>query len=135
MFKSINYSRVECEICNAVTVIEPGRSFDGLECVCNVEEANQYNNILVFTDGKSEVELLGEFANGDVEVKHTDGTLSYRMNGKAFNNDFKEVGTPVEMDDYTVLSNEDLIEYAIGRGLNRAKQMKRETIIKKLKDL
>jgi len=37
-FKSINYSRVVCEDCGAVSEIEPGREFEGLNCTCDKEK-------------------------------------------------------------------------------------------------
>ena len=37
------------------------------------------------------VELLGVFKNGDYEIRHEDGTLSYRISQNTFDNEFKRV--------------------------------------------
>lgn len=87
----MNYTRVVCEDCGAETSIEPGIQFEGLNCDCNVEEAEQYNEIKEFTDGENTVEALGVFKNGDIEVKHVDGTLSYRVPANTFATQYNEV--------------------------------------------
>ena len=113
-FKSMNYTRVVCEDCGIETTIEPGIVFEGLNCDCNVEESKQYKEIKVFTDGESNVEALGVFKNGDIEVKHVDGTLSYRVPSNTFATNFEEVQedeTTEEADDNkqeVTLSLEDL---------------------------
>ena len=87
----MNYTRVVCEDCGIATTIEPGIVFEGLNCDCNVEESKQYKEIKVFTDGENTVEALGVFKNGDIEVKHVDGTLSYRVPATTFATNFEEV--------------------------------------------
>lgn len=104
-FKSINYSRVVCEGCGSETSIEPGIGFSELNCTCNSEESKQYKEIKVFTDGDSNVELLGIFKNGDVEVKHTDGTLSYRVPKDTFEDNFEEVTEDEDTTDNTPLAS------------------------------
>lgn len=90
-FKSMNYTRVVCEECGSETIIEPGIVFEGLNCNCKVEESKAYKNITVFTDGENYVERLGVFKNGDLEVKHVDGTLSYRVPAGTFATQYNEV--------------------------------------------
>lgn len=104
-FKSINYSRVVCEGCGSETSIEPGILFKDLNCTCNSEESKACKEIKVFTDGESNVELLGIFKNGDVEVKHTDGTLSYRVPKDTFENNFNEVTEDEDTTDNTPLAS------------------------------
>jgi hypothetical protein len=68
--------------------------FSGLNCNCVKEDkelSEQFKNILVYTDGEKEIELLGEFKNGDVEVKYTDRPLSYRMARETFDSIYEEV--------------------------------------------
>ena len=90
-FKSINYSRIVCEDCGAITTIEPGRVFKQLECKCKTEVAEQLKEIKEYTkeDG-TVVELIGIFKNGDVEIKYPDGSMSYRMSKGDFDAQFKE---------------------------------------------
>ena len=104
-FKSINYSRVVCEGCGSETSIEPGIIFNDLNCTCNSEESKACKEIKVFIDGDSVVELLGIFNNGDVEVKHTDGTLSYRVPKDTFENNFNEVTEDEDTTDNTPLDS------------------------------
>ena len=104
-FKSINYSRVVCEDCGDETTIEPGVIFSGLNCKCNEELSTPFTEIIVYTDGESNVELLGVFDNGDVEVKHTDGTLSYRVPKDTFENNFNEVTEDEDTTDDTPLAS------------------------------
>ena len=91
MFRSMNFTQITCTKCGAMTQIEPGRHFKGLNCKCNVEESEAYKEIKVFSDGNVEVEALGVFKNGDIEVRYTDGTMSYRVPAKTFAKDFEEV--------------------------------------------
>lgn len=91
MFKSMNFTQITCEKCGVMTQIEPGIAFKGLDCVCDVEGSKQYKEIKVFTDGENTVEALGVFKNGDIEVKHVDGTLSYRVPATTFANQYNEV--------------------------------------------
>lgn len=104
-FKSMNYTRVVCEDCGAETSIEPGMVFEGLNCTCNVEESKQYKEIKVFTDGDSTVEALGVFKNGDIEVKHVDGTLSYRVPATTFATQYNEVQEDEDTTDNTPLAS------------------------------
>jgi hypothetical protein len=43
-FKTINYTRFECTKCLAVTVIEPGKLFDGV-MNCNCKKKEEHNQI------------------------------------------------------------------------------------------
>ena len=94
-FMSINYSRVVCNKCGSETTIEPGVPFKELNCTCNTENImKEFVEITQFVkeDGIV-VDLIGEFANGDVEIKYPDGSLSYRMSFNDFNTQFAEVNT------------------------------------------
>jgi hypothetical protein len=141
-FISINYTRVVCQACGVDTIIEPGREFKELNCKCNTEVSKQFSKIEVYTDGNSLLELLGEFKNGDVEVKHEDGTLSYRMPKKTFEtftlkgnenatptpNDTKESTLQLKAQ-YTV---EELKEMAKEKGIKGYGNMREGTLIEKL---
>ena len=104
-FLSINYSRVVCTECDAVTMILPGEEFSGLNCTCNVEKAKQFKDIKTYTNGELQVELMGEFKNGDVEVKYTDGSLSYRIARETFDSEYEEVNVNKNIDVKTTESN------------------------------
>lgn len=115
-FKSINYSRVVCEDCGAITTIEPGMEFKGLNCDCKKKDeelSTPFNEILEYSkeDG-TVVELIGEFENGDVEVQYVDGTKAYRIPKETFENEFTLVGgddeTADEIKDEITLSLEML---------------------------
>lgn len=103
-FVSINYTRLVCQDCQEVTVIEPNRAFTKLNCSCSTEKSKQYSNIELFItlDG-AEVELLGEFSNGDKEVKAINGTLSYRIPKSTFENFTKKAGNETPKVEKTVL--------------------------------
>lgn len=101
-FVSINYTRVTCKDCGAATVIEPGRIITGLNCNCEDETqelSDQYKEIKVFTDGENTVEALGVFKNGDIEVKHVDGTQSYRVPATTFAKQYNEVQDEITEED------------------------------------
>jgi len=93
-FMSMNYTRVVCNKCGSETTIEPGRCFKELNCTCNTEVAKQLKEIKEYIkeDG-TVVEVIGEFKNGDLEIKYPDGSLSYRMSFNDFNTQFAEVNT------------------------------------------
>ena len=80
-FVSMNFTVIECKECGEKTTIEPGREFKQLDCKCNTELSKQLKEIKVATnkgDG-TEVEVIGEFKNGDLEIKRVDSNLSYRI--------------------------------------------------------
>ena len=74
-FMSMNYTRVVCNKCGSETTIEPGRSFKELNCTCNTEVADQLKEIKEYIkeDG-TVVEVIGEFKNGDLEIKYPSGS-------------------------------------------------------------
>lgn len=89
-FVSMNYTRVTCGGCGEVTTIEPGREFKQLECSCNTEVSKQFKEIKVAyhkQDG-SIIEVIGQFKNGDLEIKREDSNLSYRITQEDFDNHF-----------------------------------------------
>jgi len=47
------------------------------------------DNLIYTTDGENKIYALGMFKNGDVEVKYSDGELSYRVPKETFNNEYK----------------------------------------------
>ena len=91
MFKSENFTRIVCDTCKAETIVMPGMAFNGLNCKCNTEISIPFTKIEEYTNGDKKVELLGTFSNGDVEIKYTDGTLSYRLGEASFKKQFKKV--------------------------------------------
>lgn len=89
-FVSMNFTVIECKECGEKTTIEPGREFKQLNCKCNTELSKQLKEIKVATnkgDG-TEVEVIGEFKNGDLEIKRVDSNLSYRITLDDFDTHF-----------------------------------------------
>lgn len=89
-FVSMNFTVIECKECGEKTTIEPGREFKQLNCKCNTEVSKQLKEIKVATnrnDG-AEVEVIGEFKNGDLEIKRVDSNLSYRITLADFDTHF-----------------------------------------------
>lgn len=89
-FVSMNFTVIECKECGEKTTIEPGREFKQLNCKCNTELSKQLKEIKVATnkgDG-TEVEVIGEFKNGDLEIKRVDSNLSYRISSADFDTHF-----------------------------------------------
>lgn len=89
-FISMNFTVIECKECDEKTTIEPGREFEQLNCKCNTEVSKQLKEIKVATnkgDG-TEVEVIGEFKNGDLEIKRVDSNLSYRITLDDFDTHF-----------------------------------------------
>ena len=89
-FVSMNFTVIECKECGEKTTIEPGREFKQLNCKCNTEVSKQLKEIKVATnkgDG-TEVEVIGEFKNGDLEIKRVDSNLSYRITLDDFDTHF-----------------------------------------------
>ena len=89
-FVSMNFTVIECKECGEKTTIEPGREFKQLDCKCNTELSKQLKEIKVATnkgDG-TEVEVIGEFKNGDLEIKRVDSNLSYRITLDDFDTHF-----------------------------------------------
>ena len=89
-FVSMNFTVIECKECGEKTTIEPGREFKQLNCKCNTEASKQLKEIKVATnkgDG-TEVEVIGEFKNGDLEIKRVDSNLSYRITLADFDTHF-----------------------------------------------
>lgn len=89
-FISMNFTVIECKECGEKTTIEPGREFKQLNCKCNTELSKQLKEIKVATnkgDG-TEVEVIGEFKNGDLEIKRVDSNLSYRITLDDFDTHF-----------------------------------------------
>ena len=89
-FISMNFTVIECKECGEKTTIEPGREFKQLNCKCNTEVSKQLKEIKVATnkgDG-TEVEVIGEFKNGDLEIKRVDSNLSYRITLDDFDTHF-----------------------------------------------
>ena len=89
-FVSMNFTGIECKECGEKTTIEPGREFKQLNCKCNTEVSKQLKEIKVATnkgDG-TEVEVIGEFKNGDLEIKRVDSNLSYRITLDDFDTHF-----------------------------------------------
>lgn len=89
-FTSMNFTVIECKECGEKTTIEPGREFKQLNCKCNTEVSKQLKEIKVATnkgDG-TEVEVIGEFKNGDLEIKRVDSNLSYRITLDDFDTHF-----------------------------------------------
>jgi len=140
-FKSINYSRVVCEDCNAETIIEPGREFSGLNCTCNIEKALPLNDSLTYTtDGENRIEAIGMFKNGDVEVKYIDGALSYRVPGETFKNDYsilaKDINDKTETKEatpYQTMNIKSLRKVAKEREIKGYSNMNKETLLEALK--
>ena len=92
-FVSMNFTVIECKECGEKTTIEPGREFKQLDCKCNTELSKQLKEIKVATnkgDG-TEVEVIGEFKNGDLEIKRVDSNLSYRITLADFDTHFEYV--------------------------------------------
>ena len=92
-FTSMNFTVIECKECGEKTTIEPGREFKQLNCKCNTEASKQLKEIKVATnkgDG-TEVEVIGEFKNGDLEIKRVDSNLSYRITLSDFDTHFEYV--------------------------------------------
>lgn len=92
-FTSMNFTVIECKECGEKTTIEPGREFKQLDCKCNTEVSKQLKEIKVATnkgDG-TEVEVIGEFKNGDLEIKRVDSNLSYRITLADFDTHFEYV--------------------------------------------
>lgn len=92
-FVSMNFTVIECKECGEKTTIEPGREFKQLNCKCNTEVSKQLKEIKVATnkgDG-TEVEVIGEFKNGDLEIKRVDSNLSYRITLADFDTHFEYV--------------------------------------------
>lgn len=92
-FVSMNFTVIECKECGEKTTIEPGREFKQLNCKCNTEVSKQLKEIKVATnkgDG-TEVEVIGEFKNGDLEIKRVDSNLSYRITLGDFDTHFEYV--------------------------------------------
>lgn len=92
-FVSMNFTVIECKECGEKTTIEPGREFKQLNCKCNTEVSKQLKEIKVATnkgDG-TEVEVIGEFKNGDLEIKRVDSNLSYRITLSDFDTHFEYV--------------------------------------------
>lgn len=90
-FVSMNFTVIECKECGEKTTIEPGREFKQLNCKCNTEVSKQLKEIKVATnkgDG-TEVEVIGEFKNGDLEIKRVDSNLSYRITLSDFDTHFE----------------------------------------------
>lgn len=87
-FKSINYARVECIDCNQITEIHPGKQFGELNCLCNKEISKQFTEIKEYSSGSDVFELLGEYQNGDLEIKRINGSLCYRIEADVFAKDF-----------------------------------------------
>ena len=110
-FESINYSRVICKECREVTIIEPGREFKKLNCNCVNELSTPFQEIheYVKEDGTT-VELVGEFKNGDYEIKYPNGNLEYRISKIAFDKEFKK---NIKVDDNVYLTLDDLREKSI----------------------
>lgn len=134
-FISINYTRLTCQDCKEVTLIEPGRRFSKLNCSCNAEASKQCSNIELFiTQDGAEVELLGEFDNGDKEVKATGGTLSYRIPKATFENFTKKADNEtVKMEKNLLqLDREELNAIAKEHGIRRYKVMDEDTLRSKL---
>ena len=100
-FVSMNFTVIECKECGEKTTIEPGREFKQLNCKCNTEVSKQLKEIKVATnkgDG-TEVEVIGEFKNGDLEIKRVDSNLSYRITLADFDTHFEyveEQGSPTQ---------------------------------------
>lgn len=93
-FVSMNFTVIECKECGEKTTIEPGREFKQLNCKCNTEVSKQLKEIKVATnkgDG-TEVEVIGKFKNGDLEIKRVDSNLSYRITLDDFDTHFEEKG-------------------------------------------
>ena len=89
-FVSMNFTVIECKECGEKTTIEPGREFKQLNCKCNTEVSKQLKEIKVATnkgDG-TEVEVIGKFKNGDLEIKRVDSNLSYRITLDDFDTHF-----------------------------------------------
>ena len=89
-FTSMNFTVIECKECGEKTTIEPGREFKQLDCKCNTELSKQLKEIKVATnrnDG-TEVEVIGAFKNGDLEIKRVDSNLSYRITSADFDTHF-----------------------------------------------
>lgn len=128
-FSSINYTRIVCKKCGEVTTIEPGRVFRHLNCKCNTEISTPFQEITIWTKGDDEIELIGEFANGDYEIKYVDGSLSYRIPIGAFYAEYTQVKE--EEEPHTL---DELREKAKSLGIKRVNNMKRETLIKKIRD-
>ena len=107
-FVSINYTRVVCNKCGSETTIEPGRVFKELNCKCKTETAKQLKEIKEYSkeDG-TVIEVVGEFSNGDLEIKYPDGSLSYRISANDFTAQFKEI------EDEEVKTNTDAVTLSI----------------------
>lgn len=118
-FESINYTRVVCKECKEETIIEPGRLFKSLNCKCVHEISEPFLEIdeYINKDGKL-VELIGQFENGDYEIKYPNGNLDYRIPKKDFDRDFMrnvdldKLGTN-EVDIPTPLTIDDLKDKTI----------------------
>lgn len=89
-FVSMNFTVIECKECGEKTTIEPGREFKQLNCKCNTEVSKQLKEIKVATNkgDDTEVEVIGEFKNGDLEIKRVDSNLSYRITLDDFDTHF-----------------------------------------------
>lgn len=89
-FVSMNFTVIECKECGEKTTIEPGREFKQLNCKCNTEVSKQLKEIKVATNkgDSTEVEVIGEFKNGDLEIKRVDSNLSYRITLDDFDTHF-----------------------------------------------
>ena len=89
-FTSMNFTVIECKECGEKTTIEPGREFKQLNCKCNTEVSKQLKEIKVATNkgDDTEVEVIGEFKNGDLEIKRVDSNLSYRITLDDFDTHF-----------------------------------------------
>ena len=92
-FVSMNFTVIECKECGEKTTIEPGREFKQLNCKCNTEVSKQLKEIKVATNkgDDTEVEVIGEFKNGDLEIKRVDSNLSYRITLDDFDTHFEYV--------------------------------------------
>lgn len=142
----MNFTMVQCMTCLERTVIEPGKAFKELNCVCKTEVAKPLREIKEYYGNETTIELIGEFKNGDYEIKNVDGSLSYRISKQNFKKQFKRVtnvettaNTPLpdvseEGDPIDNISTEELRAIAKEKKIKGYSNMKRENLIKRLND-
>ena len=124
-FKSINFTDVQCEVCGARTIIEPGKAFSGLNCYCDSEISTPVSEIKVYSNGDQEVEVVGTFSNGDIEARYLDGSMNYRIPISTFNKQFVLLNNNLTLEYLLSKSQEEVEnEFTIDSLRNIAKTLK-----------
>lgn len=132
-FSTINYTRLTCRSCSAVTVIEPGQTFDGkMNCTCKAVAPVKMDADEISVPVQEELDymksqtvtVIGRFKDGDYEVINSnDSTDSWRVPKDTFESTFESTyellaatltapATDVDQMMIDIATVEDLVKYS-----------------------